>query len=116
MTDIPSDFDTSNPAHVRKLFAGARRFCRRAGFPVNDPEYGSAINMGVWDAMKRWKPNKGPNMLSFACRCASDRCKNVKRIFHFWTRQDAAGASKYNSGEGRGSTRSPEPIIIPILD
>ena len=94
-------------APIPRLISIATKACKFKGFPVSDPEFGSAINEAVWRATLR-EDDKMP-IENLATLYAIRACIDVTRMLKRWARDDAAGA-------GRGACSSPTPTPIPIND
>jgi hypothetical protein len=56
----------------------ARRACRRAGYPVNDPEYGSVIGVAVFKAARYWSADRGCKPTTMAAICAKRLCRQLE--------------------------------------
>ena len=94
-------------ADVARLMCVARAVCRRRGFPVDDPEYGSAVGWGVFKATQH--PEGGMSLMSFASLLAFRECENVRRAHDRDARCDRAGAS-------RGIGAPPVRMIVSLAD
>lgn len=105
-----SDLDLQR--HIR---SAVRKVCRDCGYNADgEPEYESAMNLGIWDALKRWEPGRGRTLVNFACKLAVHRCSRAKAQLQAWQRQDRAGAGP---AEDRGSRLPPaDGPAMPLLD
>ena len=79
--------------------------CFRAGYPIREIEYESAINSAVGEAITAYGPDQPSTIY---CTVALHECLKVKEMFVKWSKQDAAGA-------GRGLCEQPVPTPIPLL-
>lgn len=85
-----------------ELIDTATAVCRKAGYPVKDIEYESAINSAVGEIIVTYGDDR-PSTLY--CSAALHECLKVKLMFTSWAKQDAAGA-------GRGACSAP--VATPI--
>lgn len=101
-----------DPIVFTSMFEKASRTCSRLGYDTNDPEYASAVNLGVYMALCRFRKD-GPRSRDSLCTLfAIRRCEKVRSMFSLWQRQDQAGACQ-RSERYYGSR---VPLPIPLTD
>ena len=88
-----------------KLFKTASTVCRKAGYPVTDSEYQSAINFAIGKAISNHSKSSGRDLSSWCCLLAIHECRDTSRTLADWVKQDRVGA-------GRGRCESP--VSTPI--
>jgi len=81
---------------LRSVFSAAAKTCFQKGYPVDDVEYDSAINLAVCMALRDWKPKGGRSLQSLATLYALRNCRDVEAEHKRWRRQDEAGACRGN--------------------
>lgn len=65
---------------IARMLRTAIGVCRQVGYPVDDPEYGSAIGEGVLDAANNWKPGEfSCTPTTLASIYAKRRCAATRR-------------------------------------
>lgn len=89
----------------------ARGACFRRGYPINDPEYGSAIGLAVWRAAQRWEPGKGCKPTTLAAVYGLQICHTLKRKLDRHSRR----SEELNERELRQRWQ-PVPTPIPLTD
>ena len=114
------DLTKLSVSNLDELVCAARSRASSSSYPMSDPEYGSAVNYGVYKACTIYKPKKLPfeydgeveSLRPFCILCALRECKHAQQQMAGWRRQDEAGAC-------RGSEVSvmvTDPMIIPLDD
>jgi hypothetical protein len=97
----------------RSLYLATRRFCRKKGIKVADPEYDSAINFAVFRALQTHRPDGNGHtarQLIHLCICYALRaCGNVSDRLANQHRHDLAAAE-------RGIRQPPTMPPIPLSD
>lgn len=92
---------------VARMLNAARGVCMRKGYPVDDPEYGSAVGWGVFKAIEDHRDDGGQTAESYGCLLAIRECENVRRLRERNGKCDRAGASR-----GIGAPPVPTPISL----
>lgn len=92
-----------------KLFNYAKKVCRQAGyFADREIEYQSAINWGIFHAVRIAPSQTFSGLISLTCVYALRKCELTRLMFEKWRKQDEAGALRYRL--------PPTPVVIPIQD
>lgn len=98
-------------ADYQAFVARIARTCERLGYDVTaDPEFASAVNLGVFTAMKRFTPG-GPRSLRSLCTLFAVRfCEKVRLAFGVWQKQDQAGACQRSERYYGPTVQTPIPL------
>jgi hypothetical protein len=72
---------TLSDDEIRELMRFVRAFSKRREFPVDDPEFGSAIGHAVFLAMQTWRPDRGRTLRSLACLYARREFTRIAVMF-----------------------------------
>lgn len=75
---------TATESDAAALFRFACKVCQRKGFTVNDPEYGSAINLAVWRGMETYKDDGPASLRTYCTVIAIRECFRLRRQLDKW--------------------------------
>lgn len=78
----------------RSLFLATRRFCKRRGIPVGDPEYESAVNWAVFIAIRCHEPGRQRSLINWCIFCALRDCANLRDKLSAQRRRDLRAADR----------------------
>ena len=94
---------------VDQLFRYAAAVCRKRGFQDTDPEFASAINYGLYKALKVYDPDGPRKLKNLVVIFALRNCEKAANTLSLWHRQDRAGAE-------RGGRSSPTEPPVDLTD
>lgn len=89
-----------------QILRAATSVCRRKGYPVDDPDFGSAVGWGVFKALSGHKHNRGRTLTSYAVLLALRECESVRRQHEKQARRDRAAARPDSIEDGEPSPLS----------